>query len=62
MALENIRIKINDVKNQCKMCKKEFNPLDTNIFMIRGRNYCTCNSCAEKIINFVEDYYINHLN
>lgn len=62
MALANVRIKINNVKNQCIMCKKEFNPLDTDVFMIQGRTYCACNPCAEKTRNYVEDYYINHLN
>ena len=43
-------IEINlDVKTECAMCHKEFNPLETTHFMLKGHIYSVCWECAGKL-------------
>ena len=45
----------NDIKNACEMCKKDFNPLETHCFSLKGHVYCVCKRCAIKIENFIKE-------
>ena len=52
--LPNTYIHINEVKNMCRMCKRDFNPLYTHSFPLRGDIICVCEECLVKIENFIK--------
>lgn len=49
-------MQINKTTNECDMCGEEHDPLESQIFILRGWTICVCNDCSCKLMSYIRDF------